>query len=113
MTKAKYYHPANNPEGIQPPCAGTDLAVWFSDEDSGLGHARRGWRRELVNRTCAACPLREPCLEWALRHEDYGIWAGTSREDRRRIRRERGISFENIDNQLINAITSGRVVRDE
>lgn len=39
---------------------------------------------------CAACPVREPCLEYALvNNEEYGIWGGTSPYQRRRIRRMR------------------------
>ena len=33
--------------------------------------------------TCAGCPVRRPCLAAALLHEETGIWAGTTRADRR------------------------------
>ena len=45
---------------------------------------------------CAACPVQEQCLDHALKHEDEGYWAGTSAKARRRIRRERGISYSKI-----------------
>ena len=39
---------------------------------------------------CAACPVREPCLEYALEaNEKYGIWAGTTEDERRVLRRQR------------------------
>ena len=39
---------------------------------------------------CATCPVRAQCLDYAVRnHETYGIWGGTTPEQRRRIRRER------------------------
>jgi WhiB family transcriptional regulator, redox-sensing transcriptional regulator len=39
---------------------------------------------------CAVCPVRQECLEHALRHgEQYGIWGGTREGERRRIMRER------------------------
>lgn len=39
---------------------------------------------------CAACPVREECLEHALRlPERYGVWGGATVEERRGIRRRR------------------------
>jgi len=39
---------------------------------------------------CNACPVREPCLEYALAaRERYGVWGGTTEKDRRRIWRKR------------------------
>jgi WhiB family transcriptional regulator, redox-sensing transcriptional regulator len=40
--------------------------------------------------TCAGCPVRQACLEFALEHDlAYGIWGGTTPEDRQAWRRER------------------------
>jgi WhiB family transcriptional regulator, redox-sensing transcriptional regulator len=37
---------------------------------------------------CAACRVRSECLEFALSHDQvYGIWGGTTPEDRQRRRR--------------------------
>ena len=37
---------------------------------------------------CARCPVRAPCLEWALRTDaEYGVWGGMSEDERRIIRR--------------------------
>jgi WhiB family transcriptional regulator, redox-sensing transcriptional regulator len=39
---------------------------------------------------CAGCQVRQECLEFALTHEQtYGIWGGTTVEDRQRDRRRR------------------------
>ena len=40
---------------------------------------------------CAACPVTQECLEYALDHRPQllGIWAGTSEKTRRALRRER------------------------
>ncbi len=35
---------------------------------------------------CALCPVLEPCLEYALRNEMYGIWGGTTPTERQAIR---------------------------
>jgi WhiB family transcriptional regulator, redox-sensing transcriptional regulator len=39
---------------------------------------------------CAACRVREECLEFALRTKvAHGVWGGLSERERRRLRRER------------------------
>jgi WhiB family redox-sensing transcriptional regulator len=39
---------------------------------------------------CAGCRVRRECLEFALAHDQrYGIWGGTTAEDRQRDRRRR------------------------
>ena len=32
------------------------------------------------------CPVKEQCLEWALANGERGVWAGTSENQRRRMR---------------------------
>lgn len=36
---------------------------------------------------CRGCPILLPCLTWAVRHERHGIWAGTTPDQRTRLRR--------------------------
>src|ERR1700722_8645980 len=39
---------------------------------------------------CAGCGVRRECLEFALPHgQNYGIWGGTTADDRQRDRRRR------------------------
>lgn len=39
---------------------------------------------------CAACPVRPDCLEHAvINNEDWGIWGGTTLDERRAIKRAR------------------------
>ncbi len=43
---------------------------------------------EEAKRICTACPVREPCLAWALDQRFVsGIWGGTSEAERRAMRR--------------------------
>lgn len=52
---------------------------WFPER--GETHVAR-WAKEV----CAACPVREPCLDWAVNlPETDGIWGGTSARDRKKI----------------------------
>jgi WhiB family redox-sensing transcriptional regulator len=40
-----------------------------------------------AKRACLTCPVRTPCLDWALRHcQDYGIWGGTTETERQSLR---------------------------
>ena len=39
---------------------------------------------------CAECPVREPCLEYALTvREKHGVWGGRTERERRRLIRQR------------------------
>ena len=41
---------------------------------------------------CHVCPVRQPCLEFALAsNQEFGIWGGTTEDERRALRRGRGV----------------------
>jgi WhiB family redox-sensing transcriptional regulator len=45
---------------------------------------------EIARRMCASCPVKEPCLEYALLNRiDHGVWGGCSERERRRILKRR------------------------
>lgn len=52
--------------------------------------------RVVLEGMCNACPMREPCLMWAIRHEDEGWWAGTMPTDRMKLRKKMGIRLERV-----------------
>ena len=62
-------------------CIGTDTEIFYPvtpDEEA-----------EALS-ICATCPVRAQCLDYAVRNrEPYGIWGGTTPDQRRRIRRAR------------------------
>lgn len=58
-------------------CRGMDPDLFFP----GMGD-RRGTHRALA--VCAACPVRDECLEEGL-HERYGVWGGMAPRQRRRL----------------------------
>lgn len=65
-------------------CRGQDTANFYHPENErGPSKARREARAKAV---CATCPVVTNCLKWALAaREPYGIWGGTSVEDRERL----------------------------
>lgn len=63
-------------------CRGVDPETFYpvSDEDPALA----------AKEICAECPVREPCLEYALTvREKHGVWGGRTERERRRLIRQR------------------------
>jgi WhiB family transcriptional regulator, redox-sensing transcriptional regulator len=55
---------------------------------SSVGPAER--QIERAKKICSGCAVRRECLEFALSHDQvYGIWGGTTPEDRQRDRRRK------------------------
>ena len=45
---------------------------------------------DVARKICENCPVKSPCLEYALLNRiDHGVWGGTSERERRRILRQR------------------------
>lgn len=63
-------------------CAQTDPEAFFPEAGDNVNPALR---------ICQACPVRQKCLDWALaNNETFGVWGGTTPNDRRKLRRARG-----------------------
>ena len=60
--------------------ASTDL--FFPPYDSPSGNAP-------AIKICERCLLKGECLEWALTHDEVGVWGGTGEADRRALLRKR------------------------
>jgi WhiB family redox-sensing transcriptional regulator len=59
-------------------CRGTDLEVFFPG---------RGESAEPARRVCAVCPVRQPCLDYAISNRIvHGIWGGLTERERRALR---------------------------
>jgi len=60
-------------------CFGIDPDVFFPTTEEEAAPA-------LMH--CAGCHIREECLAWAIKNgERYGVWGGTTEQQRRRISR--------------------------
>lgn len=66
-------------------CREMDASVFFpppSFEHKPDREAREAQAKAI----CAECPVRLPCLEWALAVEEpYGVWGGHSEAERKQI----------------------------
>lgn len=58
-------------------------ALFFPGDGVGVDAARR---------VCATCPVKAPCLEYALVERiDHGVWGGASERERRRLLKARRV----------------------
>jgi WhiB family redox-sensing transcriptional regulator len=56
-------------------CCGADLDLFYPERGESADPARR---------VCERCPVRQPCLEYALSNRiTYGIWGGLTERERR------------------------------
>ncbi|MGH3189654.1 MAG: WhiB family transcriptional regulator [Streptosporangiaceae bacterium] len=81
-------------------CRGADLAVFFPGRGESAGPARR---------ICAECPVRQPCLDYALSNGIvHGIWGGLTERDRRSLRSLRaGADRRDRDEAILAAAAAG------
>ncbi len=72
------------------------------DESPALFFPNDGVGVEVARRICATCPVKSPCLEYALRNGiDHGVWGGASERERRRIARRRRLEAVSHRNQRL------------
>ena len=65
-------------------CRDMDPATFFPSDGIGV---------QVAQHICSECPVKGPCLEYALENRvDHGVWGGTSERERRRILRRRRLS---------------------
>jgi WhiB family transcriptional regulator, redox-sensing transcriptional regulator len=59
-------------------CRGFDLSLFFPE---------RGESAEPARRVCAQCPVRQPCLDYAVTNRIvHGVWGGLTERERRTLR---------------------------
>jgi WhiB family transcriptional regulator, redox-sensing transcriptional regulator len=70
---------------VKAACRGPQAAVFFPPtsferKDEKLDRERR------AKAICTTCPVKRPCLEYALKiREPHGIWGGLSEGERKRL----------------------------
>lgn len=72
------------------PCREVDPEIYYPSSFNAVTRATRA----LMDELCNACHVRDACLMWALHHEKDGYWAGTTPEDRHRLRRHMRITLD-------------------
>lgn len=81
-TNAPYF------DGTQP-CRSLDTNIFYPEDEDPVVRVRMTRQaKEELKPLCASCAFSGPCLEWALKNNEYGIWAGTDEADRKRLKRK-------------------------
>ena len=61
--------------GVTTACAGEDPDLFFDEEDPAPAQA-----------ICRRCPARAACLAYAILNEEFGVWGGTTPQERAALR---------------------------
>jgi hypothetical protein len=62
-----------------PPCMVTDPELWYPSHDED-------YTPRIAKKFCEDCPVRQQCLEYALKvNEQYGVWGGLSVKERQAL----------------------------
>lgn len=72
-------------------CLGGGIKAFFQPK------AVEGGDDRAAKAICSTCKVREECLAWAICHEKFGVWGGTSEAQRRNLRRELGVKYTAIE----------------
>ena len=85
-------------------CRGMDPGLFFES----LGNQFKAARPlpEAVN-ACQECQVRDECYVYAIRHEEFGYWAGTTPPERRRLRKEHGITLQRQESVVVQFTSHG------
>lgn len=74
-------------------CLTADPELFFPISSTGAGEAHIARAKAM----CARCPIRQRCLDYSIdSHQAYGVWGGTSEDERRRIVTRRRRELERV-----------------
>lgn len=108
-------------------CSEVGSNIWYyPDDDDPLGrkawHVGKHGRDTTIQTTydalagvCAHCPALLSCFNYAVHHEQWGFWGGTSRPQRMRMRETLGITLRELHNsdEADKMILESRRLREE
>lgn len=72
-------------------CVGVQLDVFFPSTVDEVA-----FFKPMAQKICESCPVFNKCLEYALGVKVLGIWAGTDEDERKAIRKARGVTAMSI-----------------
>ena len=74
---------------VRAACRGPQAAAFFPPSSFERKEEKEA-RESRAKAICAGCPVREPCLEYALRiREPHGIWGGLNEGERKQLQARR------------------------
>jgi hypothetical protein len=82
-----------NYDGTQS-CARMGVEMFYQDYDN----KRTAQEVADLKEFCSNCNIQVECMEYAIKHEKYGFWGGTTPYERRTIRNKRKIRLDLPEN---------------
>jgi hypothetical protein len=67
-------------------CRGTPIDLWFPQDRLGRPSHRHKKRTQEIRQLCQTCTVNGPCLDYAIRHQVVGIWAGLDETERKNLK---------------------------
>lgn len=93
VAEPEAFFPDRKVEADASQVAGPGSAQWRHVAPS----TREGyWSIQYAVDLCAACPFRRPCLAYALTVDVIGVWGGTTHLERKRLRKQHGITAHSV-----------------
>lgn len=63
-------------------CAGVDTEIFFEYDEVKFKKRERIVRENQAKRICAECPIKSRCKNYAVTHNEKGIWGGLTEKER-------------------------------
>jgi WhiB family redox-sensing transcriptional regulator len=73
-------------------CRGSAEISLFYPKGESSAHVRSREQKKAIS-ICMGCEVREPCAEYAIKNESFGIWGGMTESEREYHRIERNIAL--------------------
>lgn len=74
-------------------CAGMDTEIFFEPDNSRGAIVQN---LPTIKKVCGNCVVKNKCLDYAMRHDVAGVWAGTSHGERKIMRKKLGLKAEPV-----------------
>jgi len=74
-----YIDPAEEQWKLEARCANTDTESWFVNKGED-------YDTDILDKICKQCSVKLACLEYAVKYRMAGYWAGTTGDDRKKLR---------------------------
>jgi WhiB family redox-sensing transcriptional regulator len=72
----------------QAACTSTDPELFFPAGEEIGTHEHSGYLNKKAARlVCAGCPIRLPCLSYALLYDEVGVWGGLDAKERANLKK--------------------------
>jgi len=72
-------------------CSGIGVDIFYDDSRKNVYQGRE--HREALTAICLSCPRLNECSEYAIKHEQYGFWAGMTEDQRHEYRKKNKITL--------------------